>query len=236
MGRKTSSPALTSELCSRLRSLSEEAFDLKKAVEHAYACREQMRPLVRQRNVLQQELWLTKSTLQELQKKRGKHRSSIPSIESQIADYNKKIEVVIEPFIGFGERVANFIGRLKLALMLLPPGHEELQGQLFKLPLLTVGLGNDGIAVSANIGKIRENIEGLLTKLGASAAPGSQQSPKQTFGEQLRQKRADNGHTQAMVAELVGCDVGTISRVETGATTRSRVEFEKRLKQYIGHS
>ena len=116
----------------------------------------------------------------------------------------------------FGERVAGFVGRLKSALMLLPPGNDEIQRQLEKLPLPTGGLGDDAIAVRDNFGKIRDNVDELITKLRSPGAASNQQAPKQALGERLRQKRADKGHTQAYVAEFVGCDVGTISRIETG--------------------
>lgn len=49
----------------------------------------------------------------------------------------------------------------------------------------------------------------------------------------LRTRRVEAGLTQRELAELVGCDVRTIGRIETGERKRTRPELRSRIEAVL---
>jgi DNA-binding XRE family transcriptional regulator len=64
-----------------------------------------------------------------------------------------------------------------------------------------------------------------------TAGPSSESS----IGNQLREKRVMRGHKQETVAEKLGCDVSTISRIERGKQ-HPQGHMEANIKKYLSDS
>lgn len=122
----------------RLVALTDEADRLRSAAEEAFASRDLIKPLVREREALKQQL-------SEVNSRVPRNSIEANQIERRIEDRNQEINRAIEPFSEFTEGVRSLVNQLKSALRFLPlsPGAQRLRKEIEKLPLLMRGVGAD---------------------------------------------------------------------------------------------
>jgi DNA-binding XRE family transcriptional regulator len=101
-------------------------------------------------------------------------------------------------------------------------------------PLLRADGANCGISGADILEAIQRHVEHLADDLNLERKAGLDSALSDGLGARLRAARVRKGDTQQNVAEILRCDVATISRIETG---RQRPDqYRAQLEEYIQHS
>ena len=148
----------------QLIALATSADKLQSATESAYASRDLMKPLVRERETLKQQL-------SEVNGQVPRDTIKANQIQQRIADCNEEINRVVEPLREFTEGVRSLVKQLKSAFQFLPlsPRAQELRKEIEKLPLLMRGLGDDWTEARDDLLAIRMR----LAELASQSAQGN---------------------------------------------------------------